>query len=89
MILATGLLALNAQSLQTKEAPVLDQPKNVQEQPMVAHNLEPKQEVLQPIQNDPTRDPIAQSDAHKLEAAKQRLDVAANVQKNCYNSRYT
>lgn len=48
---------------------------------MVVHNLEPQQEVLQPVKTDPTQDPVAQSDAHKLEAAKQRLDVAANVQK--------
>ncbi|PKN15639.1 MAG: hypothetical protein CVU67_00250 [Deltaproteobacteria bacterium HGW-Deltaproteobacteria-24] len=80
-LLATGLLSLHAQQLQTKEAPVLDQPKKVQEQPMVVHNLEPQQEVLQPVKTDPTQDPVAQSDAHKLEAAKQRLDVAANVQK--------
>ncbi|MDD2639642.1 MAG: FlgO family outer membrane protein [Sulfurimonadaceae bacterium] len=80
-LLATGLLSLNAQQLQTKEVPVLDQPKKVQEQPMVVHNLEPQQEVLQPVKTDPTQDPVAQSDAHKLEAAKQRLDVAANVQK--------
>lgn len=81
MLLATGLLSLNAEQLQTKEAPVLDQPKKVQEQPMIVHNLEPKQEVLQPVKTDPSIDPVAQSDAHKLEAAKQRLDVAADVQK--------
>lgn len=81
LLLATGLLSLNAQQLQTKEVPVLDQPKKVQEQPMIAHNLEPQQEVLQPVKTDPTLDPVAQSDAHKLEAAKQRLDVAADVQK--------
>lgn len=78
---ATGLLTLNAQSIQNKEAPSINQPKKVQEQPMIAHNLEPEKNILQPVQNDPTRDSVAQNEANKLEAAKQRLDVAANVQK--------
>lgn len=75
-LLAAGALSLNAQQLQTKESPTLDEPKKAQ-----IVRSESGQGVLQPVKTDPTRDPVAQSDANKLEAAKQRLDVAADVQK--------
>jgi TolB-like protein len=73
-------LNLNAQSLQTKEMPVMQSPQHTKPQPVMMHDLEPEQEILVSTQDDPTKDPIALSDQHKLEAAKQRLDVAANMQ---------
>lgn len=75
-LLSVGVLSLNAQQLQTKESPMLDEPKKAQ-----VVRSESGQGVLQPVKTDPSRDPVAQSDANKLEAAKQRLDVAADVQK--------
>jgi TolB-like protein len=75
-LLSVGVLSLNAQQLQTKESPMLDEPKKAQ-----IVRSESGQGVLQPVKTDPSRDPVAQSDANKLEAAKQRLDVAADVQK--------
>lgn len=75
-LLTAGVLSLNAQQFQTKESPTLDEPRKAQ---IVRDNS--GQGVLQSVKTDPTRDPVAQSDANKLEAAKQRLDVAADVQK--------
>ncbi len=75
-LLIAGVLSLNAQQFQTKESPTLDEPRKAQ---IVRDNS--GQGVLQSVKTDPTRDPVAQSDANKLEAAKQRLDVAADVQK--------
>jgi TolB-like protein len=75
-LLIAGVLSLNAQQFQTKESPTLDEPRKAQ---IVRDNS--GQGVLQSVKTDPSRDPVAQSDANKLEAAKQRLDVAADVQK--------
>lgn len=82
-LVASGLLlSLSAQQLQTKEMPVMDQPKKAQTEPAAVQEIELHEEVIQPEPvQDPTRDPIAQTEQHKLEAAKQRLEVAANVQK--------
>lgn len=76
-LLTAGVLSLNAQQLQTKESPMSDEPSKAQ----FVQSSGGQQEILQPVKTDPTRDPVAQSDANKLEAAKQRLDVAADVQK--------
>ncbi|MFA6789030.1 MAG: FlgO family outer membrane protein [Arcobacteraceae bacterium] len=76
-LLFVGVLSLNAQQLQTKESPTLDEPKKAQ----IVRSADGQQGILQPVKTDPSRDPVAQSDANKLEAARQRLDVAADVQK--------
>lgn len=76
-LLTAGVLSLNAQQLQTKESPMSDEPSKAQ----FVQSSGGQQEILQPVKTDPSRDPVAQSDANKLEAAKQRLDVAADVQK--------
>jgi TolB-like protein len=76
-LLSVGVLSLNAQQLQTKESPTLNEPKKAQ----IVRSADGQQGILQPVKTDPTRDPVAQSDANKLEAARQRLDVAADVQK--------
>jgi TolB-like protein len=76
-LVTAGVLSLNAQQLQTKESPMSDEPSKAQ----FVQSSGSQQEILQPVKTDPTRDPVAQSDANKLEAARQRLDVAADVQK--------
>jgi len=76
-LLFVGVLSLNAQQLQTKESPMLDEPQKAQ----IVRSVDGQQGILQPVKTDPSRDPVAQSDANKLEAARQRLDVAADVQK--------
>lgn len=76
-LITAGVLSLNAQQLQTKESPMSDEPSKAQ----FVQSSGSQQEILQPVKTDPTRDPVAQSDANKLEAARQRLDVAADVQK--------
>ncbi|WP_419771114.1 MAG: FlgO family outer membrane protein [Candidatus Marinarcus sp.] len=83
LVLASAglLLSLNAESVQTKEMPVMDQPKKVEVQPMAVQEIELKEEVLKPVKIDPSRDPIAERENNKLEAAKQRLEVAANVER--------
>ncbi len=80
LLVLTGLLAANAQELSTKETPAMKEPKTSQGQPMLAQT-EPDGRVLQAVPIDPTKDSIAQTEAHKFEAIKQRLDVAQNVQK--------